>query len=75
VWGQAHKLTTLPTRGKNPKYVLNRRLGGPQIQYGCFGEEKISITIYIHQLDATLFKKQQGMSSIMIYNIIEYINI
>jgi hypothetical protein len=27
--------------GKEPQYAMGRRLGGPQNQFGCDGEEKI----------------------------------
>jgi hypothetical protein len=37
VSGQLHAMTTLPL-GKDPWYTLNRRLGGPQSQYGGFIE-------------------------------------
>jgi hypothetical protein len=39
VSGQLHFQTALPQE-KNPRYLLNRRLGGPQIRSGHFGEEK-----------------------------------
>jgi hypothetical protein len=32
---------TLYSRGKSPRYPLDRRLGGPQSRSGRFGEEKI----------------------------------
>jgi hypothetical protein len=37
--GQLHALATLP-QGKSQMYQLDRRLGGPQRQYGRCGEEK-----------------------------------
>jgi len=41
VSGQPHVLAALP-QGKEPPYPLDRRLGWPQIQSWCNGEEKIS---------------------------------
>jgi hypothetical protein len=40
VSGQLHALTALPL-GKEPRYPLNRRLGGPQSRFGRLGEDKI----------------------------------
>jgi hypothetical protein len=37
VSGQHHAPAALYTRGKGPLYPLDRRLGGPQSQYGCRG--------------------------------------
>jgi len=39
VSGYLHALVPLPL-GKNPKNPLNRRVGWPQSQSRCFGEEK-----------------------------------
>jgi len=39
VSGQLHAPDALPP-GKDPRYPLHRRLGGPQSQYGHGGEEK-----------------------------------
>jgi hypothetical protein len=39
VSGQLHAPTALP-QGKSPRHPLDRRLGGPQISPGHFGEEK-----------------------------------
>jgi hypothetical protein len=41
VSGQLHAPATL-LQGKNPWYLLDRRLGGPQSRSGCGGEEKNS---------------------------------
>jgi hypothetical protein len=41
VSGQLHDPATLP-QGKNPRYPLGRRLGGPQSRSGRGGEEKNS---------------------------------
>jgi len=41
VSGQLHSSVALPP-GKEPWYPLDRRLGGPQSQYGCGHEEKNS---------------------------------
>jgi hypothetical protein len=42
-WRWVDKFTPRPLypRGKNPRYPLDRRLGGPQSRSGRFGEEKI----------------------------------
>jgi hypothetical protein len=42
-WRWVVSFTTWPlySRGKNPRYSLDRRLGGPQSQSGRRGEEKI----------------------------------
>jgi hypothetical protein len=40
VSGQLHAPAALPP-GKEPRYPLDRRLGGPQSRSGRFGEEKI----------------------------------
>jgi len=42
--GQLYALATLPT-WKSPWYPWDRRLGGPQSQYGCSSEEKKSLTL------------------------------
>jgi hypothetical protein len=39
VSGQLHAPAALPP-GKDPRYTLDRRLGGPQSRSGCCGEEK-----------------------------------
>ena len=41
VSGHLHSLATWPLYlwGKNPWYILNRRLGAPQSWSGCFGEK------------------------------------
>jgi hypothetical protein len=41
VSGQLHTLAALPLR-ENPRYPLDRRLGGVHSQFGCSGEEKKS---------------------------------
>jgi hypothetical protein len=40
VSGQLHTLANLPP-GKEPRYPLDRRLGGPQSRFGRCGEENI----------------------------------
>jgi hypothetical protein len=37
--GQIHAPTDL-SPGKSPRYPLDRRLGGPQSQFGLYGERK-----------------------------------
>jgi hypothetical protein len=39
--GQFHAPTPFYSRGKSPRYPLNRRFGGPQSRFGRHGEEKI----------------------------------
>jgi len=41
VSGQLHSPTAFSQK-KSHCYLLNRRLGGPQSQFGCFGKETIS---------------------------------
>jgi hypothetical protein len=41
-WAVSFTPWTFYTQGKNPWYPLDRRLGGPQSQSGCGGEEKNS---------------------------------
>ena len=40
VSGQLHALEALIPHRKSPWYLLHRKLGGPQSQVQCFGEEK-----------------------------------
>ena len=35
------------TSGKDPRYPLNRNLGGTQSQSGCFGEEKNHLSLAV----------------------------
>jgi len=42
VSGQLHALTALPP-GKCPWYSLDRRLSGPQCQFGYSGKEKMPL--------------------------------
>jgi len=49
VGGQLHSLAAL-SPGKSPWYPLNRRLGGPQSQCGCDGEERNSQPLPGHEL-------------------------
>jgi hypothetical protein len=47
VSGQLHDPDALPS-GKEPRYPMNRRLGGPQSQFGRGGEEKNSHLTFIN---------------------------
>jgi hypothetical protein len=45
VCGELHAPAALPP-GKEPRYPLDRRLGGVQSHSGKYGEEKIYISIF-----------------------------